>query len=293
MASAARPALSASRAIDVFDVFAAFPGRDFTMSEIMRATGINVASCHAILAALTERGYLTKRGKAYRIGRPLVALGQAARASHPLVGRAQAAAEELNAELGVAVLLSTTAGGDILALTSLPGPEGRSARLLPGQRVPLVPPNGAHFVAWSDTEQIEGWIARSQSNDPDEIEAWRRSLAITRRRGYQVTLRRALTPAFGDLLASMAKGTQPLGYHSDAEDVADHGWTLEQPDTIEADTIYNVALIAAPIFDESGEAVLSLALGGMGEATSGSEISRLAERRVATGLQVMREDRGA
>ena len=86
----ARPALSASRTTAVLDLLTAFPGRAFTMAEIVRATKINVASCHAVLAALTSRGYLTRLPqKTYVLGPALIAVGHASRLSQPLVARAQ------------------------------------------------------------------------------------------------------------------------------------------------------------------------------------------------------------
>src|SRR5262245_50342239 len=90
------------------------------MSEIVEATKINVASCHAVLNALTRSGYLTKTAKrAYVLGPALVAVGQAALKAHPLVDRAQRAAEELFEELRIAVFLTTLVGDDILVLSSL------------------------------------------------------------------------------------------------------------------------------------------------------------------------------
>jgi DNA-binding IclR family transcriptional regulator len=288
----ARPALSASRATDILDLFAAFPGRTFTMSEIMKATGVNVASCHAVLSVLLARGYLEKRQKEYRLGRALVALGQAAEQTHPLVRRAQKAAEALRHELRVAVLLSTLAGEEILALSSLRDEDGRSARLQTGQRIRMVPPNGVHFVAWGSSDLAEEWLERSQSKDECEIAQWRRSIELTRKRGYQVTLRREQTPEFADLMSHLAQGSPPLAYRSEGARIADHGWTLEQPEAIMEDAEYSVALIAAPIFDQQGDAVLSLSLGGFVAPLTGVKIRELAEHLLGACLQVMREDRG-
>jgi DNA-binding IclR family transcriptional regulator len=288
----ARPALSATRTMDILDLFTAFPTRMFTMSEIMRAVNINVASCHAILSALSVRGYLARRGKSYVLGGGLIAVGQAASLAQPLIARAQAAAYQLNEELGVAVLLSTIAGDEILALTSLPDREGVTTSLHTGQRMPLIPPSGAHFIAWAPAAAVDAWIARAGTDDANEIAEWRRALELIRARGYQVTLRASLTPAFAELMARMAAGSPPLEYRTEAKRLtADHGWTLAQPETIEPDTRYEVVLIAAPIFDDTGNAGLSLGLGGFHETLSGTRINTLAERLMQTCLRVMRETR--
>jgi DNA-binding IclR family transcriptional regulator len=288
----ARPALSASRTMDILDLFAAFPTRAFTMSEIMRTANINVASCHAILSALSSRGYLVRRGKSYVLGSALIAVGQAASLAQPLIARAQAAAHQLNDELGVAVLLSTLAGDEILALTSLKDSKGIATSLHTGQRMPLIPPAGAHFIAWASDDAVNAWIERAGTNDPNEVAEWRRALELIRARGYQVTLRASETMAFAELMGRMAAGTQPLEYRTEAKRlISDHGWKLTQPETIEPDSRYEAVLIAAPIFDRSGHACLSLGLGGFHEPLSGARINTLAEQLMRTCLRVMREAR--
>jgi len=280
--------------MEILDLFTAFPGRSFSMSEIMRATDINVASCHAILNALTGRGYLLRRDKNYALGSALVAAGQAAAATQPLITQAQAAAQALNAELDVAVLLSTLAGDDILALTSLPDSAGRSFRIRVGQRMPLVPPAGVHFLAWASEEAISAWIARGASNDAEEVAYWRHALALTKARGFQVTLSSTQNAAFADLMQMMSAGTQPLGYKDRASNLMiSHGWILSQPETIEPNETYSPGLIAAPIFDHAGHAILSLGLGSFAEPLSGAQINIYAQRLMETCLQVMQQEQSA
>ena len=55
-----RPALAASRSLEIIELFTSFPERTFTFSEVIKATKINTASCHAILNVLTEKGYLLR-----------------------------------------------------------------------------------------------------------------------------------------------------------------------------------------------------------------------------------------
>jgi len=290
----ARPALSANRTMDILDLFAAFPGRSFSMSEIMRAADINVASCHAVLNALSSRGYLIRREKNYMLGSALITVGQAAAQAQPLVSRAQAAAAALNQELGMAVVLSTLAGDDILALTSLPGATGQFPGFRTGQRMPLAPPAGVHFLAWASDDAIATWIARATTENETEIGEWRRALALTRSRGFHVSLLSRSTSEFAMLMRSMAVGSQPLEYKTQVSRLMnEHGWTLEQPETIEPDKLYDIGLIAAPIFDSAGRAFLSLGLGGFSDPVSGEKISYLANRLMDTCLRTMREERMA
>ena len=72
----ARPGLAASRGVDIIEFLSFFPDRGFTLSEIVRATEINVASCYAILNRLTDRGFLIRDPdqKTYTLGPSLIAI---------------------------------------------------------------------------------------------------------------------------------------------------------------------------------------------------------------------------
>lgn len=290
----ARPALSASRGVDVIDFLAAFPGRSFTLSEIARAAKINVASCHAVLSALVERGYLTRRPdqRTYALGPALVAVGQAALTSQPLVARAKAAAEALFGELGVPVLVSAVIGDEILGVVSLADAAGRSAGLRVGERMPLVAPVGAPFLAWSSEAAIETWLDRGASPRNERLaDQWRDTLALTRKRGFQVTLRSPGAPNIAEMMAGMAAGRRLAGYKDEVIGAINSLEGLTQPDPLVADELYDIVLIAAPIFDQGGAAAFNLCLGGFGEKVAGRTITEYAQRLMQTCLQVMREDR--
>ena len=109
-----------------------------------------------------------------------------------------------------------------------------------------------------------------------------------------MTLGSGLETEFASLMAEMASGRQPIEYKDRANSlVAAHAWRLAQPETIEPAELYDVVLIAAPIFDQTGEARLSLCLGGFNEKLSGAQITAYADQLLRTCLQVMREDRGS
>lgn len=288
----ARPALSANRMMDILDLFGAFPGRSFTMSEIMRATDINVASCHAVLNALTSRGYLIRRDKSYYPGSALISVGQAAAQTRTLVTRSQAAAQALHKDLGVAVVLTALTGENILTLMSIPDAAGRRVSLRAGQRIPLVPPVGLQYLAWSSDGEVAAWIARGSTKDEATIAEWHRALAATRARGFLVTLQSQATTDLVMLMEKMATGTQPLDYKTQTSSlISDYGWMLEHPEIIELNRSYGVAYIAAPIFDREGHAVLSLGLGGFAEQLSGEQIGFFADRLMEICLRVTLEDR--
>lgn len=291
----ARPALSASRSLDVIDFLASFPGRAFTLSEIARAARINVASCHAVLNALVERGYLARAPgqRSYVLGPALIAAGEAALAGQPLVARARQAAQELFAELGLPTLLSGVVGGEIVGLVSIPDAAGRWPGLRVGERLPLVPPIGAPFLAWSSEEAIQAWIARSAAPHHDRLaQEMRHSLALTRQRGFQVTLRSPEGPAVANLMAEMASGRREPEYREGVRRLIDAlDLHMSQPDEIEPQALYDVVLIASPLFDQAGEAAFSLCFGGFAEKLTGAAVLAYADRLTRTCVQIMRADR--
>lgn len=291
----ARPGLAASRGIDIIELLALFPERGFTLSEIVRATGINVASCYAVLTRLTERGYLNRarEEKTYTLGPSLIAVGQAGFKSQPIVARAKQGAEDLLRELGIPVLLSTVVGDETLALVSLEDAHGRSPGMWVGERLPLVPPLGAPFLAWASEAEVEAWIAR-RASPPDRAlsEEWRRNLEVTRRRGFQISLRSSKGPTIASLMAEMASGQHSGDYKDELSRLInslDH--YQAQPEALVDDQEYDVMMIAAPIFDQDGRAAFNLSLGGFSQKLTGAMITDHADRLMRTCLEIMRSDR--
>jgi DNA-binding IclR family transcriptional regulator len=291
-----RPALSALRSSDIINFLAAFPDRGFTLSDIVRATKINVASCHAVLSTLVECGYLARSpvDRTYTLGRALVAIGQAALKSQPLIARAKDAAENLQRELGTPMLLTTVIGQEIVAVVSLPAASGQTTGLRVAERMPLVAPIGAPFLAWSSEEAIEAWIARHTTpRDKKSADLWRQAVALTRKRGYQITLRAPNSPEIATLMSEMASGGRVPDYKDEVlRLVNSFDRELLQPETIVNDEIYDILLISAPIFDQNREAAFNLSLIGFSTKLTGTTISSYADRLVRTCLDVMRADRG-
>ena len=291
----ARPALAASRSVDILDFLARFPGRGFSLSEIVKGTQINLASCHAVLNVLAERGYVSRcpRQKTYRLGPALFAMGQVALASQPLLARAQRSAQSLRDELDLPSLVSTVIGDEIVGLVACDTADGRTAGLNVGERMPLVPPVGASFIAWSDEEEIDEWLGRAAPNEADDtIAFWQDGLSLIRERSYQVELRAADTVEMAARMAEMAAGSEATRYKSELlKLVQSWGRHPTQPEKIEPDGEYDLILIAAPVFDREGHCSYNLCLGGFREPVTGERVNALGDKLVATCLEIMQADR--
>lgn len=290
-----RPALSASRGLDIIDFLAWFPGRGFTLSEIVKGTGINLASCHAVLAALAERGYVARDpgAKTWRLGPALFAMGQVALASQPLLAATRAAALKLRDETGLATLASTVIGEEIVGVLACDLPDGRNAGLHVGERMPLVPPVGASFLAWAQEEAVEAWLDRAAPESDAAIRAyWREGLARIRERSYQVELHAPGGAQMAARMEEMAAGRGATRYKGELlKLVQSLGRHPMQPEAIEPEGVYDVILIAAPIFDTEGACVYNLCLGGFDAALSGAQVQALGEKLVGACLQAMQAAR--
>ena len=282
----ARPALSAARGIDIIDLLASAQGRPLTLSEIARRTGINIASCHAVLNVLVERGYLRRdtQGKAYALGPALFAAGQAALAGQTLLSHAEAAARKLFADLGIPVLITATVGEEVVSILSLGG--GDHSLMHTGTRRALTPPTGGAFVAWSDDAEIERWAAKSPDRSPAALDALRRGAAAMRERGFEVLLGSPESAGLASKLRSLAAGARD----------SEAGYLRMGPgmvllETIEAERSYDVLMIAAPIFNRQGACAFNLCLGPFADPITGSAILTLSERLLADCVAAMQADR--
>jgi DNA-binding IclR family transcriptional regulator len=252
----ARPALSATRTVAMLNFLAEYAPEEFTLSDLSARLEINLASTHALLAVLTEAGYVSRnqRLKTYSVGPVLVALGNAAVRRHPAIESALHEARRLSAELCLAVAVTALAGEDIAFLERVGEHLPREIGTPVGHRVPMIPPVGAVFAAWHDPE---AWLGRAA--DRPAMEA---VLADVRSRGWAVALGTAGSAGYEALAAINPRRT------------------------------YDPAMIAAPVFGPGGDAVVSLTLLGMEQSLPAREVIALGEKVRDAGLVATRRSGG-
>src|SRR4051812_41288311 len=155
-----RPALAATRALAVLNFLAAHPADEFTLSDLASELAVNVSSAHAVLGVLAEEGYVVRdpRLRTYSLGPSVVALGSGALERHPAIDHARDEARHLSEELDLGVAVTALAGDDIVFLARVGAYRAHELAVQGGQRIPLVPPVGAVFMAWLDPEP---WLARA------------------------------------------------------------------------------------------------------------------------------------
>lgn len=271
----ARRAPAVERSIAVLNFLAARPDDRFTLSEIARATDLNKATLHAILAALNESGFVLREEerKTYGLGPALVALGGAAVEANPAVQLAVPHMQALSDELGLDCVASAAIESQIVILqrTSSRRPFGIDVQ--PGQRLPLSPPLGTVFVAWSPAKEIDRWLANvGPSATKADIARYREAVETVKARGY-----------------SLGLGVQPSARRSEAPPERRRRRSLEENvrsikvdeyTLVELDhsASYRLSHIGAPVFDTGGRVLLALFLIGFQGDIPASEVPRYAER---------------
>jgi DNA-binding IclR family transcriptional regulator len=284
----ARPAPAVDRTVAVLNLLAAHPDTAFSLSEMCRRLDINKATAHAMLTALADSGFLLRnpRDKSYTLGPALIALGSAAAARRlELVEFARAPMQQLAAETGLQCVVSSAMGEEIvfLAVAGEVVPFGPHVRV--GQRIPLSPPIGTVFMAWSLPDEVDTWLDRAAGKplSEPELARFRNGVRAVRRRGYSV----GLEP---DVLG--VRLGQSLDDHEAVPPLLaelSHSSYLMDDFGVGA---HRIGHLAAPVFGPDERVAMVLTLYGFQKQLSGTDIDTLASRLTATTREITFAVRG-
>lgn len=280
--------------MEILNFFAAHPGQSYTLSELSKRLDINMASALSVLGALTDAGYLIRhpRHKTFVMGPGLVALGNSALSEHPALDLSRKEMPRISRERGTEVLASAVVGSEIVILAAEGRPRLPSSDVRIGQRLPLVPPIGEVFLAWSAPEQVDAWLSRlGPLADSEWVAHLGHALSVVRERGFSVTVETGARVALGQAVHELAE--EPRDSRLQA---AVRSWVVELGSdyellAIDARRSYRVATIAAPVFSPAGEVSLAITLNGY-EGVTGGELTGHAEALVAETRVLTRLSRG-
>jgi DNA-binding IclR family transcriptional regulator len=282
-----RAALAASRTIELLDFLAAHPDEQFSLSDLAKRLEVGVSSMHGLLGVMTRAGYLERhpRLRTYRLGRSTIAVGSAALEAHPAVDLARDAARRLAKEISLEVAVTTATGGDIVFLAHAGARRATGLAVHVGQRVPFVPPLGSVFVAWGDARD---WL--SEAADRAALQS---ILSGVRERGYSVALevdaRRGLSAALDEIAKQPGDRTARGRVLDRLSELAHTEYQIAELDD---SRLYDVSMIAAPVFDDRGDVTLALTLLGFPPQLDASRVVQYGERVRDAGLIVTKQSRG-
>ena len=289
----ARPALSGSRTIEIMNFLTAHVGQAFTLTELAGALDINLASAHAVLAAMTGAGYLNRHPvhKTYELGPLLIPIGRAAQAGNRVVDVARVEAKAFADECGFEGLVVGATSEELVILERVGRPLPSRFVTTVGQRIRIVPPLAASFVAFADRAAIEDWLDRSPERGSRPL--LEDILCETRRRGFSIGLdvtdRKQLRRALSEL--QDAPGSKQARSTLDRTVAG-----LARAETVlaklEPRRKYRVAHLASPVFDEHAAVSVVIYVLGFTEALRGSEVAALGSQLRAVTQSVTRAVNG-
>jgi DNA-binding IclR family transcriptional regulator len=293
----ARPALSATRGLQVLNFLASHPADGFTLSELAEQAEVNVASMHAVLSALTESGFVVRdsRRKTYRLGFGAIGVGLAALDQHPVVTQGRELVGELAERTGLECLMSVNSGGELLTVAEAGRPERLYLRPRVGQRLPFMPPLAVLAVGYLAEPEVEAWLDRlGPGASEGDRQAYRDAAIAARRQGYAVELETASRRQIGLLMPQLAKDPRSPELNALlAELVArlghEHHQLTEPPIPGES---YPVNNVQAPVFDGNAEPIGGLALLGFDEPIGSEEIQRHVNTILAAAERLTRQTGG-
>jgi DNA-binding IclR family transcriptional regulator len=258
----ARPAPGADRSVAVLDLMASHPDERFTLSEVARRCDLNKATAHALLSALADHGVLLRHPaeKRYSLGPRLVAIGDAARRGYTALDFLPPLLDRLAARAGYVARAWQRQDDQVTVVAQSPPRRVEHDEV----RLPLIPPVGALFMAWSDSPSVEAWLARAAA--AEAVRPALDALAALRRLGFAVTL---ATPEWRALTEPRPPGSS-AGADADADREApgDEVRRLlaavarQRVLAVDVDpaATYLPAEVAAPVFSATGRVELALAV---------------------------------
>lgn len=291
----ARPAPAAERVLGILDLLVTRPTERFTLSELVRLTGMSLGSAHAVLAVLEDAGYVTRqqRPKVYSLGPALVVAGVVALEHHPAIefGRQQLAG--LASALDVEAVLTARTRNDIIFVARHGQHSARFPDVREGERVPFVPPFGTIFLAWSSDEEIEGWFRRAGEMSREVSTRFKRALDRVRENGVLITVDSDTQRSVGERLYSLATDPSKTELREDVEKLQS---TLRSMEYFafenDAEDVVEVGMIAAPIFDSQSNVTAAITVYGFESPMSLSDCFEMAEKIKQAALQATRQARG-
>lgn len=167
-------------------------GGETTLTDLSHRTGLNISTCHHLLATLVQRGFAAKvAGRLYALGPRILHLGHACR-QVDLPRRAQPFLEAVNRATGETVHLAAVQGDAVVTLAVR---EARHAVRVETGRIgkigaPHATSVGKAILAWLPEDEMRrilaGGLKRCTPNTITDIGELTKSLRYVRRDGYAI-----------------------------------------------------------------------------------------------------------
>jgi DNA-binding IclR family transcriptional regulator len=276
---------SVQKALRILELLADSPLQSFTLAEICRQLDLSYASAHSLATSLEADGYVRRNAldRTYTLGPRLMALGAAARRGYRVVDDAIPEMDRLADDLGVEVHASVTSATELLVVARSGPPPPYGMRVQVEERLPLAPPIGAAFVAWSGPDAIEAYLQRAPVRLPKATrQRVRENLERVRARGYAVAFDTATRRRIGELAETLVEHPSATGrreLEALLRDLAQEDYT---PLDMAPGSVYPLISITAPVFGPDESVLLVLGIVGVGESLALERLDVYARRLCET-----------
>jgi len=291
----ARPAPAANRVVQILDLLVTHPTERFTLTELVRRTGMSLGSAHAVLAVLEQSGHISRHPitRAYSLGPAMVVAGVVALDHHPAIDAARKVIEPLAKELGVEVVVTSRTINEIILVARAGDPTAFGPEVREGERVPFVPPLGAVFLAWAPAEEIEMWLSRAPDTSVMALDRYRAALDLVRARGFAVTAGSATQRSLGERTFSLSDNPVRTDLRDDVAELFAKLATEDYPVVLlEPDALFDVGIVAAPIFGLDGDVIAAISATGFPPGLDATTVEMAGQRVREAAATVTRSSRG-
>jgi DNA-binding IclR family transcriptional regulator len=255
------------RMVAILDFFADHPGQHFTLTQLARALKLSRATCHAILAALVDRGYLYRtHDKSYVIGQRLVAIGRIANEYFSPLQVAEPEMRALADEFDAVCAAFFREGEEVVARAREASLSQLGGVMPKGARMRIWPPLGAIYHGGLSSTKRDACLDRtSHPLTPEQRTAMLGGLAFMWEHGFLFGVRNI------DVL--LPKDAPEQAYSGQ---FGDYPMTVES--AIRLEDRYRLAYVIAPIFDFREDVAFTLALTGFTGLFPGARVERMGRR---------------
>ncbi|MCP1470346.1 DNA-binding IclR family transcriptional regulator [Sphingobium sp. OAS761] len=263
-----------SRAVAVLNFLGGHAGQAFTLTEIAKSLRISSATCHNLLGALAEAGYIYRTAaKTYVIGPGVSRVAQAAVNPDLLMQVVRPEMRAIADEFDV-VCSVYTLRGDQIVVRERAAALSHVAWNMPGRAsLRATAPVGTLFVAWDELSDLETWFSAANPplnpTDRDDLHA---AMGFLRERGY----------AFGVRTASIDGLERALELHN-RRDMTDYALSSLDPKAS-----YNLAFVASPVFGAAQKVVFGLGLVGFDKPLKGDAVEAMGTKLRAACTRITR-----
>jgi flavin reductase (DIM6/NTAB) family NADH-FMN oxidoreductase RutF len=171
-------------------------------------------------------------------------------------------------ELGVEILATALVEDEVVIVATSGHPDRRRVPTRVGQRMPFVPPLGAAFAAWSDSD---AWLAKLAT--PEAIARHRVATERVRERGWSIGLGSAPHHELEVALTRMSLDAPSRDQCRAVEDALEKLSGEYEPEALVDGQDYPVRNVAVPVLGPDGEIVLVLAAYGLPRTSTLTDIT--------------------